>query len=486
MSSDIIKEFLVACGFKVDEAQYKKFVGGIENATVKVAALGAATVAMAGVIVHEVDKVADKFNALKNLSNLTKAPVEEIEQWKYAAELTGSTGEAMESALMGIEKAAGSAAAGMKRTVKVFRQVGVDIKDSSGHLKNADELMKSLSASDKFRNLGQGQQLFSLKRLGIDPSLLRTILEDTTAIRQEQADIMNAAGIDGNKAADKAQEYHNQMFRLKYILETIWESVALKVMEKLGMSMDDLVARAKRNLPQIIATLTPVVQEVIDLGGAFLRVGLMIAEAIKPILEFLQWLNRETGGWSSTVLASLFILSRFVGLITAATWVIGALSRVLAFCRTAVLVLNLALYANPIVWFIALVGALIGAIGYLVYAYIKWKNTGVNVFASLGKWWGDWFQDFARGVDYIIEKLGKMWDFMGKVSKYAGTFVTGPQIPSGSAPLMGRGGITQSIHQETKIIVNGAGSPIDTANTIGGHLDRRDADAVRNGGGALR
>ena len=501
MSNDIIKEFLVACGFKVDETQYKKFVGGIEAATVKVAALGAATVAMAAVIVHEVDKVADKFNDLKNVSNRIKAPVEEIEEWQYVAELTGSTKEASVASMEGLARASGMAALGMKRTLKIFKAIGVSIYDNHHKLKDTSRLLEDIQDSKKFQSMGQNEKLATLGRLGIAPSMIRALTEDTKPLRKEFADLMNAAGIDGNKAADKAQQYHNQMLRLHNILDVIWESVSLKIMDKLAGSLDEFVAKARQYLPEIISTLTPVVKEVIDLGAAFLKLGLIFLKIIKPILEGLQWLDKQTNGWSSSVLALLFVVSRFVALATAATWVLTMLSKALAFARAAVLIFNIALYANPLVWIIALIVAviaLIAALGYGIYRVVKdfqhWRETGKSAMSGLWNSVAEFYGNFMKGLHFLEDKVIAFWNKIKGLAKIVGDFFSSGDHKNISAnlskttnvvPLVGQG-VNQHVSQDTKIYVTGTDNPAAVGREVANQQSRVNSDMTRNMAGVVR
>lgn len=73
MSSDTIKEFLVALGFKVDENGLKKFETGIGKATKVAAALGTAAIAAATECEASVIKISGKLDQLYFSSKCTQS-----------------------------------------------------------------------------------------------------------------------------------------------------------------------------------------------------------------------------------------------------------------------------------------------------------------------------------------------------------------------------------------------------------------------------
>ena len=493
MSGDIIKEYLVRLGFKIDDAQYSKFVKGVETASIKVAALGAAAIAAAGVIIHEVDKIADKFNELNNLSLRLKISPEDIEEWKYAAELTGSTSEAMISSLEGLQRASGAAAAGFKRTKKIFDQIGVSIWADKAHkqVKDVKTLMQDLADSTKFRSLSTGQQLFSLKRLGIDPTLLRTILSDTKELREEQAQLMRSVGLDENKAAKEAADWHSSMLRIKAVLQAIWDSVAVKVMEKLGVDSKKFKDAILDAAPKIVEAITPIVIGIVEIAEGFGKVFIIVMKVASPILGWLHDLDDATGGWSSTILAAALAIQYLIGIVTLATFVSKAWAAAMVILRTAILIVNLALYANPLVWIIGIIILVIAVIAALVYAIYHWRHELVAAFKIAGDTISKWYHDVINWFGDLEKKLVAFWDkvkhIFGATSGDKKLTIVTTNLNNGQ-PLGASGGMAGkavTLNQETNIHVTGASDPSGTANSIGQIQTRQNADNVRNMGGVL-
>src|ERR1700728_3282910 len=100
--ADILREFLVQLGFKVDEAQQRKFIDSIEVATVRVAEFALALEAAAVAVVVTVVKMAEGLNKLHFESERTRASVANIKAMEYAYSQLGATADEVASALTNI------------------------------------------------------------------------------------------------------------------------------------------------------------------------------------------------------------------------------------------------------------------------------------------------------------------------------------------------------------------------------------------------
>lgn len=230
------------------------------------------------------------------------------------------------------------------------------------------------------------------------------------------------------------------------------------------------------------------------LNLAFLKtpLGMMIALAAAVALLIDDFLTFKEGGdslidWGSGFgivmqgvtaaltgfLAYLALSKAAVIAMTVATSAWSAITSiangVMAAARTAVLLFNLVLYANPIGLVVAAIGALIAA-GALLIA--NWDTVKA------------WFASF---FDWLVEGFNKIAEWGGKV---AGVFGFGgggapASAPSPQAAAAITGG-QQSVNQQTQIVVQGGGNPEATARAVAGQQNRVNADMARNMKGAAR
>lgn len=68
-----------------------------------------------------------------------------LQEYYYLASQVGVTNEEMEQGLVMLNRRIGLAAAGNKEAANAFEQLGVEIKDATGHVRNAADLIPELA-----------------------------------------------------------------------------------------------------------------------------------------------------------------------------------------------------------------------------------------------------------------------------------------------------------------------------------------------------
>ena len=97
----VIKEFLVSLGFEVDEKSFNNFSSGLASASKKAMAFGAVMTAVAGAVVAGVNKVAQSYDELGDLSDRVNASAKDIKELGYIAQMSDSSIEAVNASLQG-------------------------------------------------------------------------------------------------------------------------------------------------------------------------------------------------------------------------------------------------------------------------------------------------------------------------------------------------------------------------------------------------
>lgn len=542
MTGDVIKDFLVGLGFKIDEAGLSKFSAGIGSATIAVTAMGVAAVAATGLITAFVSSVADKFDTVRHLADRVNSTAESVLRLGYVATLTGSSVNAANSSLEGLSKVAGEAALGIGSGAMAFEQIGLSAKDSNGVLKDTSVLMSDIAV--KIRDMGRGEQIAVLSKLGIDPTLIGALTTDVSGLAAEFDQLYKNAGIDANKAAEESVDFVDSMARLKMTFDALKSAVGLKFMGQVKNGINTLRKFLVENMPKIINAVSPIINLVLKIAEAFIRIVGRIGSAIGKIIGFLSNVNDKTDGWAGYILAAaaawkflnlsflaspigiilalsagvalliddfltfresgeslidwgskfgttLQVVSALVAGLTAAfvvsklamlAFAVGqgvavtagaAVSGILATMRSAVLLFNLALFANPIGLFVAAIATLIGA-GALLIA--NWQ--------SVKTWFTGFFDFLSSGFDKIKSIAGTVAGLFGS----AGGAESAPRpalAPTPQAAAAMTGG-SQSVSQQTQIVVQGASNPDATARAVSGQQSRVNADMARNMKGVTR
>ena len=502
MSSETIKEFLVGLGFQVDEAGLQKFGQGITKATIAVTAIGTAAVAAAGMFTSFVAGVANKFDAVGDLADRVNTTAEEILRLGYVATLSGSSVEAANASIENLSRIAGEAALGVGRGAAAFKEFGISAKDQNGNLKDTSVLLAEVG--DKIKDMGRGEQIAVLQKLGIDPTMIGVLTSDISGLAAEFDALYKNAGIDANKAAEQSGEFNDSMDRLAMTFDAIKSAVGLKFMGQVKNGVDTLRKFLVETMPKIINAVSPIINLVLRIAEAFIKIVGRIGSAVGTILGFLGKLNDATDGWAGYILAA------------AAAWKF----------------LNLSFLATPL----GMILSLVAAIALLIDDFMTWKEGGdslidwsawepaitaaMSALSALGAMFQSTFGVAIGIIQALIQLLtgdfSGAWTTVGEiVTNVMGIFTSAWEVIKGIGSTIGNviGGMgkmlgigggsapaltptpqaaaavtggNQSVNQQTQIVVQGGANPDATARAVAGQQGRVNADMARNMKGAAR
>lgn len=152
-----VRELITRWAFKSDVAKVGKFNKAIEVgkkvaglAAKAVVGFGVATMGAATALAAMVKAQAASDDALGKLSDRLGVGVEDLSGLKHAAELSGASVEDLGMALKGVSvKAADAAKDAKSGPAKMFRELGIAVKDSTGALKDPVALLYEVSEAIK-------------------------------------------------------------------------------------------------------------------------------------------------------------------------------------------------------------------------------------------------------------------------------------------------------------------------------------------------
>lgn len=500
MTTETIKEFLVGLGFKVDEESLGKFNQGIFKAGVGVTALGnllsdaVQDIAKGIAEVLNVNRYAEQLDKIDELSQRTKVAADEILRLGYQAQISGSSFEALESSLDGLSKTAGLASIGMGRGVKVFQEIGVEVNDSNGKLKDTTVLMGEIGA--KIKDMEVGKQTAILGRLGLDPSLLHMMTEDMSELNAEYAELVKQSGFSAKQATEDAAEYMDALDKLRFAVSFIGKSVSAKLFKSMSESADRLRRLIVDNMPKIIAAIESVIRVVLYLANIFATVGARIFNIIAGVIEWLGKVNDATDGWLLKI--GLLIAAWRAFNLSILLTPIGMLLALAA--AIALLIEDFYVFKEGgeslIDWskwepgFNAVMAALY-EMKDILSAFFTFIFAGVDFLISLltGDFAGAWFA-IKEVVMSVISAISHAFGLIASVGEAIGNFAgaimsPGSMLTPSPAAAAGLNGMNQSVTQETNIVVQG-GDPVATGKAVAGQQDRVNADMTRNMGTRAR
>lgn len=194
-SSDIIREFLVALGYRVDKGQQREFAAAVESSTVKVAALGTALVGAGSAVVAYTNRAAEYGEKLYWLSQRSKASAAGIEALGYAASQLGSSTDAAYGSIEAFGRFLQSAP-GAKQWLERW----------IGPFENADDAL--IKVGRRFKDSAPYFRNMVAQTLGLDYNFAQSLFSGQFEQRvQEERDRAASAGIDRDKFAQDATQF---------------------------------------------------------------------------------------------------------------------------------------------------------------------------------------------------------------------------------------------------------------------------------------
>lgn len=303
--AETLREYLIALGFKVDEASYKKFQASVAHSAKEVAGLGSVTVATATAIGLSVEKVAREFEGLYYASQRTGETVNRLKSYGFAAKQIGISFDQSAAALDSF-----TTAQRLNPGIKGFVGLGGGTGASPvEQLTNFVEHQKKL-----YGDAGYYVAAMNAELAGIPEATFLQIWNNLPKLRAANAEMnrmRSEAGLSGRKFTDDSVAFTNAWDHLLGALDLGKERVASDV-------------------------IGPVTQ------------------GVKAVDEIVQAFNRAdlaTNGWAGAIVgvtsaiggttAALALLLRMLGL--------GGLAGAAASGAGGVLARVLGIAANPVV-----------------------------------------------------------------------------------------------------------------------------------------
>lgn len=236
------------------------------NLTRSITLLGGMTAAIATSAIFAtkwVTGVSQAADSLIRLSRQTGVAIEFIQEMGYAASVTGSSIEAVESSIASLSKKIG--AASIKGDAD-FSRLGINIRNAYGEIKNADVILGEVQ--QRFRDLGLTleQQRSFADSLGIDSSLV-LLMNKTNKEMKELSMQSKGFAILTKDQADQIAKYNDSLQALKFSFTGIKRLIAVELAPELTNLANSFSGLLQENKDSIIGG----VQKSMDLLGSFVE-----------------------------------------------------------------------------------------------------------------------------------------------------------------------------------------------------------------------
>lgn len=211
--------------------------------TVSFAALGAVVKQASQKLADFVLKGAQAADHMGKMATAAGVPVEELSRLGYAADLGGSSSEELGAALQKLNRNLAEAGAGGKEQTALFRALGVSVKDSSGNVRTASDVFKSVA--DKFAGLqdGPSKAALAMELFGKQGTkLLPTLNEGAAGLAKLAAESDRFGTTITASAVAATAEFNDNLTRLEKASEGVAARVAADLAPALTKLTSDLLS----------------------------------------------------------------------------------------------------------------------------------------------------------------------------------------------------------------------------------------------------
>lgn len=276
-----------------------------EAATTAARALGAigaglGVAALVGVVKNAIDAA----DALGKLSQRTGITVEDLGGLKYAAELSGVSLEGLAKGVKALSVSAVEAASGNKEMAKVFKLMGVDVKDAAGNVKNMNALLEE--SADKFASYRDGPEktALAMKIMSKAGSEMIPLLnmggEAIRKLREEQA---RYGGV-STETSEKAQEFNDTLTRLEMMSGAFGKTLSAQLLQPL-QAVADWMVRLRERMDAFSGVIEPIVDAFKILASVTVVVGSAIGALVSMLWNVADFLAKGAFGQDDEAWAAL-------------------------------------------------------------------------------------------------------------------------------------------------------------------------------------
>ncbi|WP_407733289.1 phage tail tip lysozyme [Pseudomonas citronellolis] len=313
--SDVIKEFLVGLGFKVDEKGLKTFTGGIDNATKAVTKLVTTLAGASLTVAAGVSAFASNLESLYYAAQRTGAAADSLKAADYAARDLGASAAEVRGSLEGMARFLRDNPGGEG----FLQSLGVQTRDARGNIKDTADILVGLGQRLRSMPWYQAKQYASI--LGVDENTLRAIMNGEFGRKLEE-NRKKLAGAGLNQATRDAHQFMMELRGIGLQFEALGTQVQAELMHRLGPELAKFSDWFEKNSPMIAGRIVDVTEKLITLAQDS-------EPYLKSVYEFFVKLDQATDGWSTKIIVLLGLM-RMLGLTSLVT---GILNLASAFVR---------------------------------------------------------------------------------------------------------------------------------------------------------
>lgn len=231
-------------------------------------------------------KSAEYAASIDDASQRTGLSAKSLQEWKYVAEQSGTSMEVITKGAVKLTKYMQDAADGNKEASASFKNLGINIKDSSGHLKTTDEMMPQII--DKLAGMKNETErnALSMKIFGKSASEMGPILNaGATGIQKMKLEAQRLGLVLSDETIAAGAKFDDSFAKMKASMGALVTTVGAQVMPIVQTFMDWVFA----NMPTIQAVTSTVFKVISTVVKTAIDI---FTTHVLPVLQrFFDWIQ---------------------------------------------------------------------------------------------------------------------------------------------------------------------------------------------------
>ncbi|CUJ41202.1 phage tail tape measure protein%2C TP901 family%2C core region [Achromobacter xylosoxidans] len=284
---NVIREFLVSLGWKIDDKGERRFVETVEKSTKRVIALGTAATAAAAAVVAATAKMAAGLEEIYYASQRTKTSSQNILALGFAAGQAGSSANALRGSLENLARLIRSAPG----SENLIQSIGVQTRDANGQLRDTGEVLTDLGERLKAMPYYRAKAYADV--LGIDENTLMALQRGLGEFSSEYQAMLKEAGLNTEEATKDSKEFMNQLRLLGAEFGILSKKAGSNLLKGLGGIVQQFQKFVRENFKEVSYIISLVGDATNGLIGLLSRLGSLIGPYISGALKFVKNFGEE-------------------------------------------------------------------------------------------------------------------------------------------------------------------------------------------------
>lgn len=137
----VVRELVTLFGFEADEKQLSKIDKAVHTVATNLRRASIAATAFGAAVGYVTYQIANEGAELVATSRKLKLSTDALQEWRYAAQLAGVEVATMNGAMDSFSARVGMAARGQGPAVQALGRLGIEVRDTSGNIRDLDTLL---------------------------------------------------------------------------------------------------------------------------------------------------------------------------------------------------------------------------------------------------------------------------------------------------------------------------------------------------------